>query len=221
MGTSTIPVAIVDDHPVARHGLATMLAPFPDVDVVAAVAAPADLPRADGRLTADLVVLDLYLTPDTIADVPSLDAVAALAAEVPVLVMSASRRSGDVLAAVQAGASGYVTKHAGEDAFLAAIGAVAAGQFHLSAQLADILQAELDPHGPAAATVVLSDREQETLGYIAQGFTHGQTATRMGIGKATVDTYVGRIRAKLHVGNKAELALAALDQLRRRSDRAG
>jgi DNA-binding NarL/FixJ family response regulator len=59
----------------------------------------------------------------------------------------------------------------------------------------------------------LSPREQEALTYIARGFTHQQTATRMGVSKATVDTYIARIRTKLNLGNKAELALAALRYL--------
>ena len=60
---------------------------------------------------------------------------------------------------------------------------------------------------------MLSWRERQALSYIARGYTHQQTATRMGVSKATVDTYVGRVRTKLRLGNKAELALAALRYL--------
>jgi DNA-binding NarL/FixJ family response regulator len=56
----------------------------------------------------------------------------------------------------------------------------------------------------------LSEREDQVLGQIAHGLTHGQIATRLGISPHTVDTYVKRIRAKLGVGNKAELTRAAL-----------
>ncbi len=56
----------------------------------------------------------------------------------------------------------------------------------------------------------LSDREEQVLRQIAHGLTHGQVATRLGISPHTVDTYVKRIRAKLGVGNKAELTRAAL-----------
>jgi DNA-binding NarL/FixJ family response regulator len=59
----------------------------------------------------------------------------------------------------------------------------------------------------------LSAREQETLAYIAHGLTHSQIAARMRVSKATVDTYVARIRGKLGLGNKAELALAALEHV--------
>ncbi len=75
--------------------------------------------------------------------------------------------------------------------------------------------AEPDDHEPerrlaAVGSARLSGREQEALSYIAAGFTHAQTATRMGVTKATVDTYVDRIRRKLGLGNKAELTRAAL-----------
>ena len=126
------------------------------------------------------------------------------------LIVSASRAPADVLAAMQAGASGYLTKQAGEEAYATAIRSVAAGTFYLSAQLADLIQAATLGQAPARPQETLSPREQEALGYIARGFTHQQTATRMGVSKATVDTYIARIRTKLQLGNKAELALAAL-----------
>jgi DNA-binding NarL/FixJ family response regulator len=119
---------------------------------------------------------------------------------------------------MQAGASGYLTKQAGEEAYATAIRTVATGGFFLSAQLADLIQAATlgGPVEPAPPQhEVLSPREQQALGFIARGFTHQQTATRMGVSKATVDTYIARIRTKLRLGNKAELALAALRYLPR------
>jgi DNA-binding NarL/FixJ family response regulator len=203
-------VAIVDDHPVARHGLATILAPADDLEIVAAVAACAELPTDDsGAVAADLVILDLYLADGR----PALADITRLSGQRPVLVVSASRAPADVLAAMQAGASGYLTKHAAEDAYLTAIRSLSAGGFYLSAQLADLLQAATETRRPAAEREQLSPREQEALAYIARGFTHSQTATRMGVSKATVDTYIARIRTKLSLGNKAELALAALRYL--------
>jgi DNA-binding NarL/FixJ family response regulator len=100
---------------------------------------------------------------------------------------------------------------------LAAVRTVVAGGFALSPQLADILQAELgrSPRGPGADIPELSVREDQALMLIARGFTHGQVATRMGVSKSTVDTYVERIRSKLQVGNKAELTRAALERMRR------
>jgi DNA-binding NarL/FixJ family response regulator len=99
---------------------------------------------------------------------------------------------------------------------ISAVRTVASGGFVLSSQLADILQGELAQPatiGRAAADVpALSPREEETLDLIARGLTHAQAASRMGVSRATVDTYIERIRAKLHVGNKAELARAAIER---------
>ena len=99
---------------------------------------------------------------------------------------------------------------------VAAVRTVASGGFALSSQLADILQGELArvpaAAGTTAATPALSPREEEALDLVARGLTHAQAASRMGVSRATVDTYVERIRAKLHVGNKAELARAAIER---------
>lgn len=202
-------IAIVDDHPIARHGLGRILEPVPDMVVVASVAGAGELPPpGDGG--PDLVIMDLYLTDDR----PALDEITAVAEHRPVLVISASREPADVLAAMQAGASGYLTKQAGEEAYLAAIRSVVAGGFYLSSQLADLIQAALRGEAGARKQPELSPRERQALSWIARGFTHQQAATRMGVSTATVNTYVTRIRGKLGLGNKAELALAALRYLR-------
>ncbi len=200
-------IAVVDDHPVARHGITSILDAFDDIVVACAVSSPGELVRmVDGAVDADVILLDLYQADGR----PALAAIGELSVHRPVLIVSASRAPADVLAAMQAGASGYLTKQAGEEVYAAAIRSVAAGTFYLSAQLADLIQAATLGQAPARPQETLSPREQEALGYIARGFTHQQTANRMGVSKATVDTYIARIRTKLQLGNKAELALAAL-----------
>jgi DNA-binding NarL/FixJ family response regulator len=204
-------VAIVDDHPVARRGVAAALADAGDFEVVASVDVPDALVAAlaDAPEYPDVVILDLYHD----GEHPCIAAVAALSAVGRVLVMSASGRSADVLGAVRAGAGGYITKQAQPAQFATAVQTVAAGGFWLSSQLADILQTQLGASGRPDPPVRLSPREEQALDLIARGFTHGQAATRMGVSKATVDTYIERIRGKLHVGNKAELTRAALRRL--------
>jgi DNA-binding NarL/FixJ family response regulator len=226
-GTDMIRVAVVDDHPIARRGVEQVLTESGVVHVVATAAVPADLLDALGPqdpAALDVIVLDLYHD----GDEPCLEAVERLAGTVRVLVMSVSGRPGDVLGAIRVGAAGYITKLASPEAFVSAVEAVAAGGFYLSSQLADILQAQLvQPHAESQpprqaagqGTSVLSRREEETLNLIASGFTHAQAATRMGVSKATVDTYIERIRTKLQVGNKAELTRAALTQLSGRTGR--
>ena len=208
----TIQVAIVDDHPLARRGMAAILAEAGDITIAQSTPSPVELLETAQRgVVADVVLLDLYHGDDE----PCLPILAELRTVAKVLVVSASARPADVLGAIRAGASGYVTKLADPSMLVSAVRTVAAGGFALSSQLADILQSELAnpaPAGPAQSP--LSPREEQALTLIAKGFTHAQTATRMGVSKATVDTYVERIRAKLQVGNKADLTRAALRRLR-------
>jgi DNA-binding NarL/FixJ family response regulator len=201
-------VAIVDDHPIARRGVESVLADAGGFEVLASVDSAGDL---ETRLAAapsvpDVVILDLYHD----GGQPCLVAVAALSPSVRVLVMSASGRPDDVLGAIRAGAGGYITKQAQPELFATAVATVASGGFWLSSQLADIAQVRFGEPTQAEPNTRLSPREEQTLDLIARGYTHAQTASRMGVSKATVDTYVERIRGKLQVGNKAELTRAAL-----------
>jgi two-component system, NarL family, nitrate/nitrite response regulator NarL len=204
---AVIAVGIVDDHPVARHGMAHLLGRWPEVTVVSSGATVAELGATE---SLDVVVVDLYLGTDE----PALESITLLAATIPVLVISASARPADVLGAIRAGASGYLTKDCQPELLAAGVLTAASGGFALTGELADIalsVQAQNIAGGDDAPMLGrLSPREEQTLSYIARGFTHDQIATRLGIRKSTVNTYVERIREKLQVGNKAELTRAAL-----------
>ncbi|MEV1170304.1 response regulator transcription factor [Nonomuraea sp. NPDC049784] len=205
-----IRIAVIDDHELIRHGLEYLLHRFDDLKVVLQGAGIGDLRGSD--LDHDVLILDLYLSTGE----PCVAEIRELSAITRVLVVSASGRPADVLAAIRSGANGYVTKDAPAELIVNAVRTVASGGFYLSAGLADILQNELDSPASEVGPPRLSAREEETLAYIAQGFTHAQIARRMDISKATVDTYVERIRTKLQIGNKAQLTRAALDRLERR-----
>ena len=197
-----IRVAVVDDHPVTRRGLIAILSGVADIGVVAGVA---DIVAVvDAGRTVDVLIVDPY----PFAEPPRLATVRASADRTAVVAWSASHDRGDVFAALKAGARGYVTKDSQDDVYLAAVRCVGAGGVFLSSTAARSRASTVA--GPAAQRAMLSEREREALAYVGGGFTHQQTATRMGVSKATVDTYIGRIRTKLQVGNKAELALAAL-----------
>lgn len=206
-GEELVCVAVVDDHPMTRRGITAILTEAGGFAVTASTPDPGQL----SDLSAfDLILLDLYL-----GDEPCVAEVARLAVTNRVLVMSASRRLGDVRAVINAGAAGYIAKQSDPELIVSAARTVAAGGFALSSQLADILKVELE-NEPSADTVPLSAQESRVLDMIAQGFTHQQIATRLAIKKSTVDTYVERIRTKLQAGNKADLARLALEQRRGR-----
>jgi DNA-binding NarL/FixJ family response regulator len=190
-------VAVVTGHPIVREGIIGILEAAGDIAVVVSSSAAESLRFC--RVAADVVILELD------SGAADLDAVQWLSRATRVVAVSGSGRPADLLAAREAGASGYVGLDADQDAYLTAVRSVARGETFIAGRLLSVVPAGLQP-GRAA----LSRRERETLSYIARGFTHAQTATRMRVSKATVDTYIARIRAKLNLGNKAELALAAV-----------
>ena len=151
---------------------------------------------------ADAVLIDS----DALRPPDGLAHVADVASSHPVLVL----HGGELPAAEQylrAGAAGVISKRETRDRIVRAVRVVASG--------GRITPEEVptgSPVEPAASPERhrLSKREGQVLRQIAQGLTHGQIATRLGISSHTVDTYVKRIRAKLGAGNKAELTRAAV-----------
>ncbi|WP_018686065.1 DNA-binding response regulator [Actinokineospora enzanensis] len=114
----------------------------------------------------------------------------------PVLVLG-SEGEHDVQHCIDAGAAGTLHREASVDAVVAAI--------------TTALHVETGPVTTDEGRVTaLSTREWEVLAHIAEGLTHAQIATRLSISPHTVDTYVKRIRSKMHIGNKAELTRVAL-----------
>ena len=150
---------------------------------------------------ADAAVLDV----DSLPRLESLEYIAETARTTTVLVLL-----GDPCLPVEeylrAGTTGVIDKRETGENVIAALRAVIAGtkvipDGHLAPPPAECSEAE----GPN-----LSEREEQVLRQISHGLTHGQIATRLRISPHTVDTYVKRIRAKLGVGNKAELTRLAL-----------
>jgi two-component system, NarL family, nitrate/nitrite response regulator NarL len=200
-------VAIVDEHPVARHGLIAMLGSAPDLHIVTAVALPEDLvSMTDSQAAcADVIVCD----PFPFGALPKADSIQLLSRIAPVLACSSMSAAHFVMAALQTGAKGYLTKRAEPEAYVMAVRAIAAGDAYFAPQVPGERHAVQGRRSHGAA--MLSYRERQVLSLIARGLTHHQIANRLGVSKATVETYVARVRGKLCLGNKAELALAALE----------
>jgi DNA-binding NarL/FixJ family response regulator len=164
------------------------------------VVAVRDSPDEEPSWLADAVLIDVDALSPT--DAPS--QIATAAKTTAVLLLAGGTGTGG--AYLEAGASGVISKRESGARLVEAIHAVTAGYC-------------VGPGGTDAQPVVerlqsagpqLSEREEQVLRQISCGLTHGQIATRLRISPHTVDTYVKRIRAKLGVGNKAELTRAAL-----------
>ena len=196
-------VTIVDDQPVTRTGMERVVSLNPQLTVVASVPYVDDL--EDGTAACDVAVLALPMQ-DTGT---SLEVIAKVAAIGRPLITATWDQPPTLLAAMRAGARGCLTRYSAQSAVADALRVVAEGGFYLCAQLVDQFHAELRrPRQPDPAG--LAPREIETLRWIALGFTQAQIASRMGLSQATINTYTKRIRAKLNVGNKAQLTRVAI-----------
>ncbi len=203
-------LVIADDNPVVRAGMANLLDTVPGLDVVGSAADGREALVLVERLQPDLALLDVRM--------PQLDGIAvtqAIAATVPVLMLTHSDEPEVIAAALAAGARGYVVHSEFDvDEIVSAVRTVAAGGVHLSPAAGSIL-AEAAAHRVAAgggrsSDAVLADpwglstREHEVMDLIAQGLTNTQIARECFLSEKTVKNHVNRIFAKLLVTSRAE-----------------
>jgi DNA-binding NarL/FixJ family response regulator len=199
-----IKVLVVDDHPVVRQGLRTFLDLQEDITVVGEAADGQSCVDAVGRLSPDVVLLDLKMPGS--GGVEALHGLRAVGSSAKVLVITSFTDPVAVLPAVRAGAAGYVYKDVDPPALAAAIRAVHAGHVLLHPDVARLLAAgEAQPSG-----VHLTGREREVLGELARGRSNREIAKSLVLSEKTVKTHVSAILSKLGVQDRTQAALHAV-----------
>jgi DNA-binding NarL/FixJ family response regulator len=205
----TATVAVVDHQALFRSGLVELLGRVPTIEVVGSAATAEDAVSLCQRTSPDVVLIDLEL-PGTTA----LDALCTIAATCPstrVVVLTALVSDDSVLAALGAGASGYLLKDADFEAILAGISAVREGEQVLSAAVARRLTGLATPKvGPDGDQ--LTRRELEILRLIAQGEPNRGIAERLSISDKTVRNHVSHLYEKLAISTRSEAVLCAVRQ---------
>ncbi|TBU89251.1 response regulator [Phytopseudomonas dryadis] len=198
---------LIDDHPLLRRGLAELFESSGAFRVVGSVANGAEGLELASRLQPDMVLLDLHM--------PGLDGLATLARlkrgqpHCRVLVLTASQARDDLLAALRAGADGYLLKDREPEALLAAALACARGEQRLEPNLTALLVNGLQgrhEHGEAFPGAELTERERQTLALIAEGFSNKLIARQLGISDGTVKIHVKHLLSKLNLHSRLELA---------------
>ncbi|WP_037621606.1 response regulator [Streptomyces aureus] len=202
----TVRLLLADDHPVVRAGLRAVLSAEPDFEVVAeAATAEAAVERA-GAGDVDVVLMDLQFG----AGMHGSDATAAIAArpKAPrVLVLTTYDTDADILAAVEAGACGYLLKDAPPEELSAAVRTAASGHSALAPKVADRLMDRM--RTPAAA---LSRRELEVLELVRDGLSNQQISKKLFLSQATVKSHLVHIYAKLGVDSRTSAVAAATER---------
>ena len=200
-GPGRIRLLIVDDHPVVRDGLRGILEGSPDFEVVGEASNGAEAVTRARALRPDVVLMDLRM-PD-VDGVTAIKRLAELGVEARVLVLTTYDTDGDVVPAIEAGATGYLLKDSPRSDLLRAVRAAAHGEAVLSPSVATRLLGQVRGQGRGPAPEPLSARELDVLGLIARGCSNRDAAVRLFISEATVKTHLLHIYAKLGVNDRA------------------
>jgi len=206
-------VLLVDDHEMVRRGLRDFLRLFDDIEVVGEAGDGQEALAATDELHPDVVVMDLNL--------PRLDGIEATRElratrpDVEVVALTGFAEDERVMAAIEAGAAGFLLKDADPDDVAAAIRAARNGEMYLDPAVAGVVARQLRASGASAAPAddsALTPRERDVLALVAQGLPNRAIGDALGITERTARTHVSNILAKLGLTSRTQAALYAVDQ---------
>lgn len=205
-------ILLVDDHAIVRLGLMTLLNDQPDMEVVAEASTAAEAVRAVEKYQPDVVLMDIRLPGEG-----GIEATRQVTARFPKskVVMLTSFADDDlIIRAISAGAVGYVLKQVGNEELLRAIQAAARGEASLdpstTARLLSRVR-EVDRKSEEDAFRELSVREMDVLVQVARGKTNAEIGQILNLSEKTVGNYIGTMFEKLHLNNRIELAIYAVE----------
>jgi DNA-binding NarL/FixJ family response regulator len=211
-----IRVLLVDDHAMVRRGMRDFLALHDDLEVVGEAADGTAAVQAATALQPDVVVMDLLMP-----GVDGIDATARIKADHPdmeIVAITSFVEEARIVAALEAGASGFLLKDAEADELAAAIRAAAAGEVHLDPAVGGILARRMRngaaggrDGSDADGLGTLTPRERDVLGGVARGLSNRAIADELGITERTARTHVSNILAKLGLSSRTQAALRAVE----------
>lgn len=210
-----IRLLVADDQELVRAGFAAVLTTQADFDVVAEAANGRDAVRLARAHRPDVILMDVRM--------PVLDGIAATrelcadrASTARVLVLTTFDLDEYVLAALRAGASGFLLKDTPREALYAAVRTVAAGEALLAPSVTRrLIERHLRLADPPTELThrlgLLTGREREVLTHLARGLSNADIAARMYLGEATVRTHVGHLFAKIGARDRAQAVVFAYE----------
>lgn len=200
-----ISVVVADDHAVVREGLSALVSSEPDMTVVAAVDCGEAAVAAAEELSPDVVLMDLAMP--GIGGVEATGQITSRSALVSVVVLTTFAESSRVLAALDAGAVGYMLKDALGSDLIAGIRSAAAGGSPLDPRVARTLVEARHSAPPARAR--LTDKQKEVLDLVARGMSNRLIARQLGISEKTVKAHLTTIYSAIGVTDRVQAALWA------------
>ena len=206
-----IQIVVVDDHPVLRDGLSAVLNTQPDFRVIGEAESGVEAVEIIVELRPDVVMLDL--------EMPEMDGVETLKRlrehnpDIRVIVFTAFDTDERILAAVQAGAQGYLLKGAPRDQIFEAVRVVHSGDSLLQPVVASKLLRQMSQTSESTETFgSVTPRGLDVLRLLARGLQNKEIAEELGITERTVKFHVGTILNRLGAGNRTEAVTRAVQK---------
>ena len=213
MNDAAIRVLVIDDHTLFRRGVVALLSSDAGLAIVGEAADALEGTRLAAATRPDVVLLDLNMP--SLSGLEALPAIKEAAPQAAVVMLTVSEDAEDLMACLQAGASGYLLKNIEADFLRAAIRRIARGESVMSeamtAKLVREVQRPAEPPKPS-----LSPREQEILALIAKGASNKEAARELGVAESTIKIHVQHILRKLNLSTRVQAAVYATEQGRAR-----
>jgi DNA-binding NarL/FixJ family response regulator len=206
-----IRIIIADDHPIVRQGLEVVLNAQGDMSLVGQATNGEEAVRLAQELRPDVIIMDLQMpVKDGLTAIREIDR---SDVATNILVLTSFPEDDNVFAAIKAGAAGFLLKDSPPDQLLGAIRTVYRGESVLHPTVARKLIQEIkQPAELPPAEKPLTPRELEVLQYVAHGLSNREIAEELGVSVRTVTTHVRNILDKLHLANRTQAALYAIEK---------
>jgi DNA-binding NarL/FixJ family response regulator len=201
--SGTIRVAVADDHPMFRAGVVGSLREAGDIEVVGEASDAASALALARAELPDVIILDIAMPGGGLVAAREIGAVCPATR---IVMLTVSEDEDDLLAAVKAGASGYVLKGAGASELVSVVRSVSAGEVYVAPALAWGMLREMQTPRTSPFDE-LTEREREVLELVAEGLSNQEIGDRLGLAEKTIKHYMTNILGKLQVRSRVEAAL--------------